>query len=103
MKKYTAIIKTKTDGIDHEGRRHAYTYKYEADSLHVIYEQAGDDACDYDGISLAFAYDEQGRALTMIASVGGEIAVFSRLDYQERLDAAELYEAHKEDDVITLY
>lgn len=102
MKKYTAIIRTKTEGIDNEGRYHTYTYKYETDRLRDIYEQAKIDTCDYNGIGLAFVYDKQGQALKQIASIGREIAVYAELDNEARQDAAVLYADHKEDDVIAL-
>ena len=102
MKKYTAIIKTRTDCIDNNGNVRSRTYKYEADRLRDIYKQAEIDTCDYNGISYAFVYDKLGRVVKQIVSIGREIAVYAEIDNEEQHDAAELYAEHKEDEVITL-
>lgn len=102
MKKYTAIIKTRQDCIDNDGNVRSRTFKYEADRLRPIYEAAAADALSYGGLYAAIVYDRQGRAVKEIAVFDGKAVGFGELDWQERQYAAELYEEHKGDDVITL-
>lgn len=102
MKKYTAIIKTREDCIDNNGNVRSRTYKYESDRLRALYEAAAADARDYNGIFAAFVYDKQGQPLKGIAVFDGKGAGYGDLDWQDRSYAAELYEDHKEDEVITL-